>query len=255
MIIVCEKCSARLQVDETKIVSRPFTVRCPKCDTSIEPGAASPAIEQSATALGGSPSTEDPRLDHPSSPAPLFELEPNGQKSDGSGVEKFAELLSSLMSQRAGGIQKTQGARPVWNPRRVLICVASEHRESAARNLAENNYQVFVAEDTKQAVDRMRENQLDVVILDPRFDPAEQGPVFITREVNVLRPAQRRRMFFVLLSPALRTMDTHAAFLNNVNAVINVKDIGDLPHFLDQRLREYNELYQSFNEAVGVTAL
>jgi hypothetical protein len=42
----------------------------------------------------------------------------------------------------------------------------------------------------------MRENQLDVVLLDQRFDPVEQGTVFVTREVNVLRPAQRRRLFF-----------------------------------------------------------
>ena len=101
----------------------------------------------------------------------------------------------------------------------------------------------------------MRENRLDLVILDSRFDPVEQGSVFVTREVTVLRPAQRRRLFFVLLSPTLRTLDAHAAFLNNVNAVVNVNDLAELPKLIEQRLREFNELYTEFNVAMHLPAL
>jgi len=130
-----------------------------------------------------------------------------------------------------------------------------DNREKVARILAENGFQVFVAEDTSQAVERMRENQLDIVILDPRFDAIEQGSVFVTREVTMLRPAQRRRLFFVLLSSSLRTMDAHAAFLNNVNATVNVNDLGELPQLLEHRVREYNDLYKDFNATLGVPAL
>ena len=159
------------------------------------------------------------------------------------------------MSRPATAASGLQNARPSWDPRKVLVCVPEDNRDSIARGLAEDGYQVFVAEDTRQAVDRMRENQLDVVLLDPRFDPEEQGTVFVTREVNILRPPQRRRLFFVLLSPSLRTMDPHAAFLNNVNAVINSSEIEELPHLLEHRLREFNELYKDFNSVIGVPAL
>ncbi len=101
----------------------------------------------------------------------------------------------------------------------------------------------------------MRENLLDVVVLDPRFDPVEQGPVFVTREVSILRPAQRRRLFFVLLSPSLRTMDSHTAFLNNVNAIVNVNEVEELPKLIEHRFREYNELYKEFNRVLGVPEL
>jgi CheY-like chemotaxis protein len=133
--------------------------------------------------------------------------------------------------------------------------VPEGNRELVAGGLAENGYQVFVAQDTRQAVDRMRENQLDVVLLDSRFDPAEQGVIFVTREVNILRPPQRRRLFFVLLSPSLRTMDAHTAFLTNVNAIVNINEIEELPKLLERRVREYNELYKEFNSALGVPAL
>ncbi|MEK6280006.1 MAG: hypothetical protein AABN95_06595 [Acidobacteriota bacterium] len=170
-----------------------------------------------------------------------------------SATERLVELLSGLVNQ--SGPIHSPIARPSWNPRRALVCIQEDKREGVARSLAENGYQVFVAEDTRQAVERMRENQLDVVIIDPRFDAVEQGAVFVTREVNILRPTQRRRLFLVLLSPSLRTMDAHTAFLNNVNAVVNASDVDELPALIEHRIRDFNELYKDFNHVTKMHAL
>src|SRR5437660_10606941 len=35
MVLICTKCEARLQLDEARTPTRPFTVRCPKCQTSV----------------------------------------------------------------------------------------------------------------------------------------------------------------------------------------------------------------------------
>lgn len=254
MIIVCQNCSSRLQVDEAKVPARPFVIRCPKCNSSVDAGLPVMGVEHGEANTGDS--SEDLRFDQPT-PAPLFELESKkpGTDSAASATEKLVELLSGLIKQPAVSGRNQPQSRPSWDPRKALLCVPEDHREAIARSLAENGYQVFVAQDTRQAVDRMRENGLDVVVLDPRFDPAEQGTVFVTREVNILRPAQRRRLFFVLLSPSLRTMDSHTAFLNNVNAIINVNEIDELPVLIEHRVREYNELYKEFNNARGVPAL
>jgi CheY-like chemotaxis protein len=176
-------------------------------------------------------------------------------KPEASAADMLAELLSKLAGQSVPLGHDPEGVRPSWNPRKALVCAPEENRETLARGLAENGYKVFVAHDTRQAIERMRENQLDVVILDSRFDAVEQGTVFVTREISILRPAQRRRVFFVLLSPSLRTMDPHAAFLNNVNAIINLNEVDELPPLLEHRLREYNDLYKDFNHVNGVTAL
>lgn len=253
MIVVCQKCDSRLQLDEAKVPSRPFVLRCPKCHSSVDSSLPSATLEQTAADEGPSPG--DPHFEQPN-PAPLFESqakppEPPTEVS----AERLAELLSGLISQPTVTSRNLSYARPSWDPRKALVCVPEENRETVARSLAANGYQVFVAEDARQAVDRMRENLLDVVLLDPRFDPAEQGPVFVTREINILRPAQRRRLFFVLLSPSLRTMDAHTAFLNNVNAIINVSEIDELPSLIERRVREFNELYKDFNKTLGVQAL
>jgi CheY-like chemotaxis protein len=222
----------------------------------VECTSASPAFEQSAIALGGSPATGNPRFEHPS-PAPLFELEQvaNEVTPGTSAAERLVELLSGLLNQSVAPGPNQQSGRPAWNPRKALVCIPEDNRDSVARALAESGYQVFVAQDTGQAVDRMRENQLDVVLLDQRFDPVEQGTVFVTREVNILRPAQRRRLFFVLLSTSLRTMDSHAAFLNNANAIINLNEIAELPALIEHRVREFNELYKDFNHVTKMPAL
>jgi predicted Zn finger-like uncharacterized protein len=253
MIIVCPKCSTRLQIDEDKSPNRPFSVRCPKCSHTINSGPASPATEQSAFAVGGSPATDHPRFE----PSTARAYEPaTSAPANGPGVtDDSVRMLLDLLSK--GSVQNVDGptARPSWDKRKVLVCTSEPYREHIARKLTQSGYQVFVAEDTRQAVETMRANKMDVVLLDPQFDPAEQGAVFVIREINVLRPPQRRRLFFVLLSPSLRTMDAHAAFLNNVNVILNVNDIEELHRVMELALREFNELYRDFYTSFGLTAL
>ena len=250
MIIVCQKCATRLQVDDVKSPQRPFNVRCPKCNSTVSSGPASPATEQSALAVGGSPATDHPRYE-PSTARAYESATPSETESSDDTVRMLMDLLSK------GSLQKNDNptARPSWDKRKALVCTSEAYRDVAARKLTQCGCQVFVAEDTRQAVETMRANKMDVVLLEPQFDPSEQGSVFVIREINVLRPPQRRRLFFVLLSPSMRTLDAHAAFLNNVNAIVNVSDIEELNRIVDVALREYNELYRDFYTAFSLTAL
>lgn len=219
-------------------------------------GIASPASEKGALSIGNSPATEHPRYDKPDA-APLFELSgtESGEQSPPVSTEEIGRMLLSLFQKMPDMNASEPGERPPWDRRKSLVCVSEKHREAIARFLAEENYKVFVAQDTRQAVERMRANQIEILVLDPEFDLVEQGAAFVTREVQVLRPAQRRRVFVVLLSPSLKTLDSHAAFLNNVNAIVNIREIDHLPRILEQGLREYNELYRQFNLALGLAAL
>ena len=253
MIIVCPKCTTRLQIDDEKSPTRPFNVRCPKCNSTVSSGPASPATEQSALAVGGSPSTDHPRFEQTTARA--FEPSMPGEPAVTPANDDTVRMLFDLLSKGTSSNTENPHARPSWDKRKALICTSEPYRDVVARKLSEVGCQVFVAEDTRQAVETMRANKMDVVLLEPQFDPAEQGSVFVIREINVMRPPQRRRLFFVLLTPSLRTMDAHAAFLNNVNAVVNVTDVEELPRVMEVALREYNELYRELYTAFGLTAL
>ena len=253
MVIVCSTCSTRLQIDDEKAPTGAFTVRCPKCKSTVNAGTTSPALEQSAISLGGSPSTEHPRYDQLT--APTYQLANVSPEPEANPNEELVRVLASLLGKNGPGGISSLTARPSWNKRKALVCTATQYREQIARSLSEHGYHVFVAEDTRQAVETMRANQLELVLLEPQFDATEQGAAFVVREINILRPAQRRRLFFTLISPSLRTLDAHAAFLNNVNAVVNINDISDLPKILDVSFREYNELYRELNSALSLSPL
>ena len=254
MIIVCPKCSTRLQVDQEKSPNRPFNVRCPKCSATISSGGASPALEQSALAVGGSPATDHPRFEQ--NTARAYESPTKSAQSVEAGSSNEAlQMLAEMLSQSSGREAQKPGSRPAWDKRIALVCASEPYREPVARKLTEIGFQVLVAEETRQAIETMRSKQMDVVLLEPQFDATEQGSAFVVREVNVLRPAQRRRLFFVLLSPSMRTMDAHAAFLSNANAIVNVNDLDDLDRVMDIAIREFNELYREFFNAFGLTGL
>jgi predicted Zn finger-like uncharacterized protein len=254
MIIVCSNCATRLQIDDLKIPSKPFSVRCPKCNSTVNSGSVSAAFEQSALTVGESPSTDRRRYEQVR-PATAYQLDPNAVPgAETMSTDEAVSLLLDLLKQGNKDDNGHHGRR-AWDRRKILLCASAAHRESIARSLAETGCKVFVADDTRQAVETMRANQLQVVILDSQFDAAEQGAAFVVREINVLRSPNRRRLFFILLSPSFRTMDAHAAFLNNVNAVVNIADLEDLPRILEIALREFNDLYKDLNHALSLSPL
>jgi predicted Zn finger-like uncharacterized protein len=268
MVITCQQCSARLQLDDTKVPSRPFTVRCPKCQHSInaQPGAqggASVATAGGALASTDSPAMHASRFARPA-PAPAFRLEgaqeseppPNPADSLRNERDEIAQLLSTLlqraMTSAASAASQGGTLRRDWEHRRALVCAPPEQRFGVARVLVENGYEVYAAEDTTQAIERMRDTHMDVLILDPAFDAIEQGAAFIRREISALRPAARRLLFVVIMSAEMRSGDAHLAFVNHANLALNPADAEELPALLASGLRSFSDLYREFNKALNV---
>lgn len=264
MVLICSKCEARLQLDEAKAPSRPFTVRCPKCQTSVnvQPASAELATPEAETSSDVTPVLTRAPFERPAT-APLFR--PTREASEAAavnqggalpGLNDLAKLLADAMRQSDGVSIVGRGrTRPAWDRRKVLVCASPAYREVIARPLADQGYDVFVAENMPQGLGRMREERMDIVILDANFDPIEQGVAFITREVRLMRPSERRRLFFVYVTSGVRTMDLHAAFLHNVNLVINPSDVDQMAEALEVSLRHYNELYRDYIRALDVAPI
>jgi predicted Zn finger-like uncharacterized protein len=264
MIVVCSNCTTRLQLDDTKIPTRPFTVRCPKCQSIIQAQPPTAPAEPSALSLGETPALENRRY-KPQAAAPAFMPERaagadevQGYDNEGqSAASDLAGLLMELLQKNAAApaAKSPASSRLKWERRRALVCVTPPRREAIGRAMVDADYQVYIAEDTSQAIERMREDQMDVVVLEAEFDPVEQGAAFVTSEINVLGPAKRRRLVFVHLSQTARTLDSHAAFVQNVNLVVNTSDVENLPQVLERTMRDFNDLYRDFNAALNVAAI
>jgi len=283
MIVTCHNCTTRLQLDDSKVPARPFGVRCPKCQEIIN---AQPTKRDALGAVGDVPPSGRTRREPETAPvvqvaAPeSINTEPvaavavaaagapatasangngNGNAQVGAAAEgELLRLLGSLL-RRAAAEGEVQPAptprRPGWKRRRALVCTGPSYGGEVSRVLGDEGYEVFLAPDTAQAADRLREDSVDVLVLDPEFDMGRQGAAQVMRELASMRMPERRRLVFVQLAPNERTADAHAAFLAGANLVVNPRELRTLPAVLDKNIHDLNELYRDFNRALGLAEL
>jgi predicted Zn finger-like uncharacterized protein len=260
MLVICPNCKTRLQLDESKIPSNVSKARCPKCQGSVDIRVSSETDSDLHVSLPADmtpPSPPVSAFERPPAAAPFKQSEVASDASQSpNGYTDFAKVLVDLLRQKDPVADKTVGPkRPAWDRRKTLVCTDVVHRQAIAEGLATLDFEVYVAENTAEALGRMREDRMDVLVLEAGFDPVEQGFAFVMREIKLMRPAERRRLFFVFVTQNARTMDLHAAFLNNANLVVNPTDIERMPDALEVSLRHYNELYREFNRALDVAPI
>lgn len=258
MQVICSNCEARLQLDEAKMPSETFKVRCPKCQTRIDVKPPTEAAESTSAEEMTPASSKGLPFQRPVAAAQFKPAKAGTDQSSNANDMKaspdLAKLLAAALRQNDPASAKAS-ADGRLAARKALVCTSPAHREAIAKGLVTQEYDVFVAEDTQEALGRMREDRIDVLILDSNFDQAEQGFAFVSGEVKSMRPPERRRLFLIYITPAARTMDLHAAFLHNANLVVNPADVERLPDALEVSLRHYNELYRYYNHALGMTAI
>lgn len=261
MLVICPNCQTRLQLDESKIPSNVSKARCPKCQGSVDIRVSSTSDSDLHVSLPADMTPPAPTVsafEKPPAAAPFKQPEAASEatQATANGFADFAKVLADLLQQKDGVAAKTAGPkRPAWDRRKALVCTDTPQRQIVAEGLATLDFEVYVAENTAEALGRMREDRMDVLVLESGFDPVEQGFAFVMREIKLMRPAERRRLFFVLITPNARTMDLHASFLNNANLVVNPADIDRMPDALEVSLRHYNELYREFNRALDVAPI
>ena len=255
MIVTCPNCSTRLQLDPAKVPSRAFSVRCPKCQQIVNAQPPAPAAQRDAVAAVGDVPVSTRAQQEASAPPPaaLLRDEPAG----GDGKDDVLRLLAAVLRREAGAEAPagSGSGRRNWESRRALVCVGSGPGTEAAGALADEGYAVTPVMDAAQAVERMREERVDVIVLDREFDARGQGAAQVTRELTSMRTSERRRVVFVLLSDAARTGDAHAAFLAGANLILHSRDASELPRYLERNIHDLNDLYRDFNKALGLAQL
>ncbi|HSU26589.1 MAG TPA: zinc-ribbon domain-containing protein [Pyrinomonadaceae bacterium] len=239
MIIRCDNCSVSLQLDESKIPSGNFTVRCPRCQNLLRAtkdmkGAGSSTAQQLAA----------------NQPAP----------ATSQGAQQFAErqndfeinnALKSLLSALHVGKTTLDDDEKGEKPRRVLLCLG-ERKDAVAKIMAAAGYRVYIAQTPAQANERLREGKTEVVLFSPDFAAEFGGAAILQQKANAMYSSERRRLFLVSLEDNGTTMNAHDAFLRNLNLIVNTADIPQLPLILNRALLDYNDLYHYLNIGLGV---
>ena len=229
MNVTCTQCQMKIGIEDSKLPSSPFSIKCPRCRETIT---VTP------------PQREEPKLESRGRPQV-----PSDMKGNQDAMALLSELFSSIAS-RGGG--ELPGA---WARRGVLLCHNDETvRTKMKTALDEARFDLHIVDSAVDALQQLRETKDDIIVLDPQFDQAKQGGVGMLQHVNGLTPNYRRRMYLVLVSPQLKTLDTYLAFVNGANLTVNSEDIGQFQQILERSMRDFNEIYHPFNQAAGLAA-
>lgn len=237
MIIRCDSCSVSLQLDEEKIPTNHFTVRCPRCENLIR-------VQKGGTV----------QQLVASSPAPAVDSGTGGftQKESEFQINSALKSLILALKSEGGAIDASDSGDE--RPRRALLCIG-DRREEIANILVGAGYRVYIADTPAQANERLRDGKTEVLILSADFATELGGASVIQRKVGAMSSADRRRLYFVSLETEGATLSAHDAFTKNVNLIVNYSDVQQLPLVLNRAMRDYNELYAQFNAASSLAAL
>ncbi len=232
MIIRCDNCSVSLQLDEGKIPTQNFTVRCPRCQNLIRIQKGSTAQQLEATSPA--PAVSDGAQD--------FSV----KESEFQINTALRSLLSALQNEnKVLGQSDNSGEKP----RRILLCVGQK-RDEVGKVLVDAGFKVYVAQTPAQANERLREGKTEILIFSPDFAAEFGGAAILQQKVNAMYSSERRRLYLISLEDKGSTMNAHEAFLRNLNLIVNTSDIPQLPIILNRALRDFNDLYHYFNRAL-----
>ncbi len=243
MIIRCDNCSVSLQLDESKIPGKAFTVKCPRCQNLIqvrvgENGKGSKTVDQLKT----------------NSPAPAVD-ENAAQFAQKESDLQINNALKSLLGALQGESKSLEmNDDDEIKPRRVLLCLGAMG-EVVSKTLVAAGYKVYIAQTPAQANERLREGKTEVLLFSPDFAAEFGGASILQQKVNSMPAAERRRLFLASIEDGGTTMNAHEAFLRNLNLIINSGDVDQLPLILSRALEDFNDLYLYYNRAAGAEAI
>lgn len=242
MIIRCDNCSVSLQLDETKVPTGNFSVRCPRCQNLLR-------VQKDASGKGLS-TVEQLAASTPAVPTADGAQEFAAKESEFQINSALKSLMSALQSDK-GVVAESDSEE---KPRRVLLCLG-QRTDEVAKVLAKAGYKVYVAQTPAQANERLRDGKTEIVIFSQDFAPDMGGAAVMQQKANAMYSSERRRMFLISLEDGGTTMNAHEAFLRNLNLIVNTSDLQQLPLILNRAIGDFNELYNYFNRASGAKAI
>ena len=212
----CPKCAQKIVIDDARVPDKPFSVKCPKCQTSVKFAGKAAAAPPSAPA-GGAPAGGDESM--------------------------RAEMMAQIRREMAAGGE----ARP--DAGRALVSLGDGNRAqagTAALPLTRFGFHVDTVDDVEGAARLIEQGVYDLVVTTRA--PGAAGKETLYQRMNRLNPEARRRVFVVLSGDDFKTADGTQAWAVQADMVVNSRDLGAIDGILGKTLDERNRLYQVYND-------
>ncbi len=218
MEINCNKCGAKFNVPDEKIPKgKRVIISCPKCKNKLTLDSRGSGQEKAA---GVTAEETKPGLQRPD--------DGYGYGEEGAALEFYEEGVKLALV--AGN--------------------EAEQVEMPKKAVEELGYKCVWAENTREAIGKMRLHHFDLVILPDKFDGVEFKDSPLLQFMNHLSMSLRRRIFLALISDKFNTMDNMMAFAMSANLVVNKNDLDKLTAVLKKALLDHEKFYKVFMDTL-----
>ncbi len=223
----CPSCSHYIVVDDSKLPSGPFMLRCPKCKAMAKvPGkvdtkpATSAGVQQPPHRAASAPSNgKPPAADKPAA-APATEKQAGeASRANQSGTEIPQRALVALPDS-----------------------VQAKHIEAILRR---QGYAIDPLDQSEEQIVQLQTGAYCMVVTH-RNGASAEGQVDIYRLVNALAPEVRRRLFLVLVGNEFKTGNGTQAFAAMADFVCHSQGTETTETLLRGTIAEKSRLYHAF---------
>jgi predicted Zn finger-like uncharacterized protein len=219
----CPQCNQRIVIDDARVPDRPFSVKCPKCQTSVKfPG-------KGAAAAAPAPPPEP-------AASPAAETSAASVHDEAARAQMMAQLRREMA---AGGDVKSAG--------RALVAITGGPGAAIALPLTRQGYQVDTLDSADEGGRLLEQGVYDLVVVS-RADAAANKESLYVRLMR-LSPENRRRVFVVLVGDEFKTGDGTQAWSANADLVVNTRDAGNADAIILRTVQERTRLYQAYVDA------
>jgi hypothetical protein len=257
----CTSCAQRIVIDDAKVPDRPFSVKCPKCQTVVRfPGmGAAPVVSAPGT---GSFASNLPAGAYPAAPPtsafPAYPAAPGAASAGAPGSapapppaaatgpapgpseEMRANMMAQLRRELSFGEGKMAG--------RAMVALGDRAQAGAmALPLTRVGYQVDTVDNPEEGARLLEQGVYDLVVATRA--PASAGRESLYQRLSRLSPDGRRRIFVVLVGDEFKTGDGTQAWAVMADVVVAARDIPNADSVLLPALAERTRLYQVFTDA------
>jgi predicted Zn finger-like uncharacterized protein len=224
----CPNCSQKITIDDARVPDRPFSVKCPKCQTVVKfPGKGAAA----AAASGPAPAAAAPPASPPEPP-------PSGEPA-GTSEEMRAQMMAQVRREMSSGGGRLEG--------RVLVALPDRNQTAATTvPLSRLGFNVDPLDNSDEG-GRLLDQGVYNIVVTSRAATGKGETLY--QRIARLNPDARRAIFLVVVGDDLKTGDGTQAFVAVADLAVNPRDLAVMDVALTNAISERTRLYQAYRDA------
>lgn len=242
MQTVCPKCSNPLLVDDAKVPSGPFVLRCPKCQGTMK---------LQGKGQGNGQAKAEPKVTESRAASPPPSAVSSSAAGNGGPAVPSASPPPGLQPPPVAGPTVSSPTNGSESARALLSVGPPEPRGALAALLARQGYAVDLL-DAPEKLIQLQQGDYAVVVTERvgsngGGNGAAQSPNLYQR-VFELAPELRRRLFVVVVGSEYKSGDPNQAFATVADLVLNANEAAVADGLFRHVLSERTRLFQAFLE-------